>query len=186
MVTLEAHKLNGIDLDSLRELMHRISADPSEGKVMFQVKTFWKDGTRSETEVESYRFAGKEITRGYAISHDEPTELMGSNTAANPQELLMAAFNACVMATWVAACSLNNISLEKLEIETEGELDLRGFLGLDASVKPGYDEIHYTVRIKGGGTKKQYQKVHEAVMATSPNFWNLANPINLKAELVVE
>jgi hypothetical protein len=78
------------------------------------------------------------------------------------------------------------IELEELRIETEGDIDLRGFLGLDSNIKPGYDEISYTVHIKGNGTRDQFQKVHETVGATSPNQFNIANPIKLNSKLVVE
>jgi hypothetical protein len=87
---------------------------------------------------------------------------------------------------YVAGAAMNNIKLQNLTIETEGELDLRGFLGLDPKVKPGYDQIHNTVHIKGNGTPEQFQKIHETVMATSPNRFNLANPIRLTADLLVE
>jgi hypothetical protein len=63
---------------------------------------------------------------------------------------------------------------------------VRGFLGLDKKVKPGCDEIEYTVRIKGNGTQQQFEAVHNWVMATSPNYWNMANPIKMKPTLVVE
>ena len=81
---------------------------------------------------------------------------------------------------------MEGIELEELRIETEGDIDLRGFLGLDPNIKPGYDEIHYTVHIKGKGTRAQFQKVHETVRATSPNYFNIANPIRLNSKLVVE
>jgi hypothetical protein len=42
------------------------------------------------------------------------------------------------------------------------------------------------VRIKGNGTKAQFAEIHEAVMATSPNFYNLSRPVALKPSLVVE
>lgn len=51
---------------------------------------------------------------------------------------------------------------------------------------PGYDQIHYTVRIKGNGTPEQFREIHETVMATSPNRWNLSHPIRLSSELVVD
>ena len=98
----------------------------------------------------------------------------------------MAAMNACMLAGYVAGCSLKGIELESLTIETEGELDLRGFLGIDKTVKPGYDEIRYTVHIKGNGTTQQFEEIHDTVMATSPNFFNMANPIMLNPQLVVE
>ncbi len=71
----------------------------------------------------------------------------------------MAALNACVMVGYVAGAAVNGITLDRLEVETQGRLDLRGFLGLDEKVKPGYDAIHYTVRIKGNGTSKQYREI---------------------------
>jgi len=81
---------------------------------------------------------------------------------------------------------MEGIVLEDLHIETTGDIDLRGFLGLDENVKPGYDELKYTVHIKGDGTPEQFQKVHEIVSATSPNRFNIGNPIKLNSKLMIE
>jgi len=87
---------------------------------------------------------------------------------------------------YVAQCAIRGIALKQLEIETEGEIDLRGFLGLDPNVPPGYKSLSYTVRLRGDGTQKQFTEIHEAVMATSPNFYNIANVVALKPTLMVE
>jgi uncharacterized OsmC-like protein len=186
IATQESQKLNGIDRAALKNLVDTVTAKPSAGKVGFAVATNWRGGTKSETRVESYKLGGREIGRTFTINSDEPRELCGTNTHANPQEILMAALNACMTVGYVAGATVHGIELESLTIETEGELDLRGFLGLDPNVKPGYNELHYTVRIKGDGTAEQFQAIHENVMKTSPNRWNLANPIRLTADLVVE
>ena len=81
---------------------------------------------------------------------------------------------------------MRGIALESLVIETEGEIDMRGFLGIDPTVAKGYESLRYKVRIKGNGTKEQFAEIHEAVMATSPNFSNLSRPVGLKPTLVVE
>jgi hypothetical protein len=86
---------------------------------------------------------------------------------------------------YVAQCAVRGITLQSLEIETEGDIDLRGFLGLDPKVANGYESLRYTVRIKGSGTKEQFAEIHDAVMATSPNFYNLANAVSLKPTLLV-
>ncbi len=98
----------------------------------------------------------------------------------------MAALNACMAVGYVAGCAMRGIELTALEIETEGALDLRGFLGVDPAVNPGYDEVRYTVRIRGDGTPEQFREIHETVMKTSPNFANFARPIRLRPTLVVE
>jgi hypothetical protein len=87
---------------------------------------------------------------------------------------------------YVAQCAVRGITLESLEIETGGEIDLRGFLGIDANIPRGYESLSYTVRIKGSGTKAQFAEIHEAVMATSPNFYNISKPVALKPTLVIE
>jgi uncharacterized OsmC-like protein len=108
---------------------------------------------------------------------------LGENTAPNPQELLMAAVNACMTVGYVAGASIRGIKLTKLEIETTGQLDLRGFLGLDDAVPPGYETIDYVVRIEGDGTSEQFHEIHRTVMQTSPNYFNLARPIRMNGKL---
>src|SRR5688572_28764183 len=178
--------VNGVDTVALKQLIDNSAPGGRASEVKFTVATHWRGGAKSETRVEGYEFAGRRIEKDFSILIDEPRELCGANTQPNPQEMLMAAFNACMLVGYVAGATVHGIELTSLSIETEGQLDLRGFLGLDATVKPGYDAIRYTVRIKGDGTPQQFQKIHETVMATSPNRWNLANPIRLEAELVVE
>lgn len=179
-------KLNGIDTEALRSMMARVSRDPAEGKVGFRVATRWTGGTRSETSVDTWELGGRRLWKKQLITADEPVELLGQNTAPNPQELLMAALNACMTVGYVTSCAVRGIKLESLQIETHGELDLRGFLGLDDSVPPGYRSVHYTVRIKGNGTPEQFQEIHDIVRATSPNYFNLSQPIKLLPELIVE
>ena len=83
------------------------------------------------------------MPRRFAIDIDEPYELGGSNRFANPQEHLLAALNACMTVGYVAQCAVRGIALESLEIETDGEIDLRGFLGIDPAVPPGYENLSY-------------------------------------------
>ncbi|HET9428473.1 MAG TPA: OsmC family peroxiredoxin, partial [Allosphingosinicella sp.] len=85
----------------------------------------------------------------------------------------------------VAQASVRGIPLESCTIETHGELDLRGFLGLDDSIPPGYRRINYTVSLYGDGTPEQYEEIHRAVMATSPNYFNMAQPIEMRGTLRV-
>ena len=186
MNTQTARKINGVDVDTLRSTIEEVANDPAMGEMKWGVTTYWKGGTRTDTRVTTSKIAGQRVDKDFTIRADEPLELCGSNQFANPQEYLMAAFNSCVAVGYVAACSLEAIELEELRVETEGDIDLRGFLGLDENVKPGYDKLKYTVHIKGDGSQEQFRKVHEIVNATSPNRFNIANAIKLDANLVIE
>ena len=182
----KGRQVNGLDVDGLAEAMRQIEADPAKGCVEFRVRSRWRGQTRSRSSVESYTMGGQVVHRHFDIDADEPFELFGRNTAPNPQELLMSALNACIMVGYVAGASLKGITLEKVEIETSGALDLRGFLGLDATVPPGYETIRYVVRIKGAGTPEQFQEIHETVKRTSPTYFNITRPVRIDARMVVE
>jgi uncharacterized OsmC-like protein len=184
--TVEPTVVNGINVDDLIALIEAVKREPAKGKTKWHVTTTWQGQTRSRAEVESFEIGGERVPRQFSIDIDEPRELGGSNSFANPQEHLIAALNACMAVGYVAQCAVRGINLESLAIETNGEIDLRGFLGIDSSVPQGYENLSYTVRIKGNGTKEQFATIHEAVMATSPNFYNMSRPVALKPALVVE
>lgn len=178
--------VNGIDVDSVRALAEMVAGDPSTGKTHWKVSSKWQGQTRSRARITSFGLGADDIKRDFSIDIDEPVELGGTNLHANPQEHLLAAMNACMMVGYTALCALQNIRLEKLEIETTGEIDLRGFFGLDPSVAPGYENLNYVVTIKGDATEDEFRKIHEMVMATSPNFYNLSKPVALNPTFVVE
>lgn len=177
--------VNGINVDDLLQIVEGVNADPANAATRWRVATRWQGQTHSRSQVEGFDIAGQHVARPFTIDIDEPCELGGANHYANPQEHLIAALNACMTVGYVAQCALRGIELESLEIETAGDIDLRGFLGLDATVANGYEQLSYTVRIKGDATPEQFEEVHEAVMATSPNYYNLARPVVLRPALVI-
>ena len=177
--------VNGLDLGALGDVVEAIQKDPGQAIVGFDVTTRWAGQTRSESTVTGFTIGGKRVARSHTIVADEPRELLGTDDAPNPQELLMAALNACMMVGYVAGASLKGIALESVEIETRGSLDLQGFLGLRDDIPPGYESIDYEVRIKSDGSPEDLEDVHQSVMRTSPNYFNINRPIALNGKLTV-
>ena len=182
----EPNVVNGINVDDLFALIDCVKQDATKAKTNWHVTTTWRGQTRSRAQVEGFGIGGEQVPRRFTIDIDEPCELGGTNRFANPQEHLLAALNACIMVGYVAQCAVHGITLESLKIDTDGDIDLRGFLGIDPAVPAGYENLSYTVRIKGSGTKEEFAKIHDAVMATSPNFYSVSRPVTLKPTLVVE
>ena len=50
---------------------------------------------------------------------------------------------------------------------------------------PGYETIDYEVRIKGDGTPEDFEEIHQTVMKTSPNYFNISRPIRMNPKLSV-
>jgi len=141
----EPNVVNGINVDDLFALIDGVKRD---AKTNWHVTTTWQGQTRSRAQVEGFEIGGKRVPRRFSIDIDEPFEIGGSNRFANPQEHLLAALNACIMVGYVAQCAVRGITLESLAIETVGEIDLRGFLGIDSTIPPGYDALVPSVQSK--------------------------------------
>jgi len=178
--------VNGIDTDAVHMLIDEVDSDAAKGMTHWRVASSWQGGTHSRAQVDGFAMGGVNVPRRFAIDIDEPFELGGGNAYANPQEYLLAAMNACMIVGYAALCALQGITLEKLEITTEGDIDLRGFFGLDKTVAAGYRELKSQVVIKGDGSEEQFQKIHQMVLATSPNFFNITRAIRVMPELTVE
>jgi hypothetical protein len=148
---VEPNVVNGINVDDLVALIDGVRRDAAKGKPNWRVTTTWQGQARSRAQVDGFEIGGERVPRRFSIDIDEPCELGGTNRFANPQD-------------------------ESLKIETDGEIDLRGFLGIDPAAPPGYEHLSYVVPIKGSGTKEQFAEIHDAVMATSPNFYNARAP----------
>ncbi|MET0286428.1 MAG: OsmC family protein [Polyangiales bacterium] len=177
--------LNGIDLVALQTAAEGLIANPGLAAVTFRAKTRWQGRLKSSTEISSYDLGGQTILRRHQIEADEPVEILGENSAPNPQDLLLAALAACMSVGFVAGATKAGITLEALEIDTACSLDLRGAFGLDPHVQPHAGHIKYTVKVRGNGTREQFEQIHREVTQLSPNYNHLANPIAFVSELVV-
>jgi uncharacterized OsmC-like protein len=184
--TQQSGIINEINISDVETLIATVKADRTAGITHWSVTNAWQGRVHSRAQVRSFEIGGLSVARTFTIDLDEPVALGGADKYPNPQEYLIAAFNACIVVGYAIVCSLQGITLEKLEVKTEGDIDLRGFLGLDPSISPGYDKLHTYITIKGDGTEEQFRKIHDTVMATSPNVHNLASAVRLNPTLVVE
>jgi uncharacterized OsmC-like protein len=186
MTTQHVQTINGFDPSGLEELIAAIQQDAIQAQLSFHATTAWVNGTRSVTCIKSFDWAEQSYARNFTLTIDEPEELGGTNMGPNPQEILLAGVNSCILTTFVEFCSMEGIKLEKVEISSTGSLDVRGMLKLDESVNAGYQDLRWTLKVKGDATPEQFQQVYEATILSSPNFWNMANPVKVLPTLHVE
>jgi uncharacterized OsmC-like protein len=150
------------------------------------VRTVWKGGTRSTSEWHRQAEGDGQPGSAPSLAADTPPQLLGSDSAPSPQDLLISAFNSCIVASYVLVCTARGVALEELEVQTKGSLDLLGILGADPDAKPGYESVAYTVRVRGHATPAQFRAIHQIVTSTSPVFAAFANPTQMSGKLVVE
>jgi uncharacterized OsmC-like protein len=146
-----AAEINGIDLETLQNTTVAIEQDPSLGKCKFRATNKWIAGAHSRSRIDDFYAAGEERNhqQPFELDADEPPLLAGDDQAPDPIEHLLHALASCVTTSMVIHAAAKGIHIEELESEIEGDIDLRGFLGLADDVPKGCTHIRVKVRAKG-------------------------------------
>ena len=137
-----------------------------------EVRTTLVTGTPTEVTVQ----AG-----AHRFTIDEPAGLGGTDKGANPVEHLLAALGACQVITFQVWAGKLGIAVEEIDIVLTGELDLRGFFGIDPAVRPGFSSIDVAVQLSGPETEERYRELVEAVERHCPVLDGLGNQVPVRA-----
>lgn len=142
--------VNGVNVETLMGTVNAIQADPALGACRFRATNAWLDGAHNRSTVTGFYGAKQELDHKqvFTMDADEPAILAGNDAGANPVEHLLHALASCLTTSMVAHAAVRGIHIRALESELEGDLDLRGFLGLDPSVPKGYTAIRAKFRVE--------------------------------------
>jgi len=183
MTTLtDSTRVNGINLKVLSETVQAIQADPDLGKCHFRAQNIWIDGNHNCSSISGFYGGKRENTHKqiFELHADEPPILAGNDDGANPVEHLLHALASCVTTSMVAHAAVKGISIEELEADLEGDIDLRGFLGLDPKVPKGYTNIRLRYKVK---TNEENIKKLKKLAEFSPVFNTLIHGTNIDVHL---
>lgn len=174
--------VNGIHMDTLKGTVNAIEQDPDLGACKFRASNKWLGGNHNCTTVTGFYGARQEIAhqQQFELHADEPPILAGNDNGANPVEHLLNALAACVTTSMVAHAAVRGINIEELESELEGDIDLRGFLGLDDDVPKGFTDIRIKFRVKADVDNMDRLK---RLTAYSPVFNTLTQGVNVDIQV---
>jgi uncharacterized OsmC-like protein len=171
--------INGVDVDRLSATIDHITADPALARFQFRARNHWIDGGHSRSTIKEFYGAGQEDTsrtEPFVLDSDEPPVLLGNNLAPNTAEYVLHALAACLSGTIVYHAAARGIALDGLEATIEGDVDVQGFLGLDASVRPGYENLRVTIKATGDFDDDQLAEL-ASLVHYSPVRDIVANPV---------
>ena len=114
---------------------------------------------------------------------DEPPILCGNNLGANPVEYLLVALSGCLTTSLVAHAAAKGIAIKKVESRYEGDLDLRGFLGLAPDVEVGYQQIRVFFKIEADISEEQKDELVRMAQKYSPVFNTITKPTAVSVQL---
>jgi len=178
-------RLNGVDLDTLMGTVNAIQADPELGVSKFRASNTWLSANHNRSTVTGFYAAKQEIAhlQTFTMDADEPAILAGGDQGANPVEHLLHALASCLTTSIVAHAAVRGILIEELESELEGDIDLNGFLGLDADSPKGFTEIRVKFRVKAD--PKDIGRIERLAMF-SPVFNTITESARVNVNVVMK
>lgn len=156
-MTITTTSLNGVDTDTLFATLDAVSEEPALGRFQFRVSNSWVSGTHNKTVITGFYGAGREHRHetDTVLHADHPPVLVGRDNGPTPAEYLLHALGACLMAGIGNIAAARGIELDEVTATIEGDIDLQGILGLDPTVRNGFEGIRVHVHITGGADTEQ-------------------------------
>ncbi len=174
--------VNGVDVDVFGGTVEAIRENSDLAKCKFRLRNTWIQGGHNRSTVGDFYGACRENSHqaAFELDADEPPVLAGTDLAPNPVEHLLHALAGCLTSTLVYHAAIRGIEIDELECELEGDLDLRGFLGLSKDVRKGYQNIRVTFRVK---TESEQLGKLKTLSKLSPVFDVLSNGTHVDVEI---
>jgi len=183
----QAEKIvNGVNVTALFQTVEAVKADPVIAKFRFNVKNEWLDGAHNRSTINGFHGAKQDFERpqSFQLDADEHPILLGRDQGPNAGEYLLEALAACVTSAMIYHAAARGIVIEEVESKVEGDIDLRGFLGTDKSVRNGFQNIRMRFDISADLSDEELQELANLGPTFSPVLDSLTKgvPITVEAQ----
>ncbi|MEX1148020.1 MAG: OsmC family protein [Sphingomonadales bacterium] len=184
-MTRPATRINGLDVKAATDTIAAITADESLARFQFRARNRWITGGENRSRIRDFYGAGREDdsrSETFEFVNGEPPVLLGNNEGANPVEFLLHALAGCVTTTFVLHAMARGITIREMSTELEGELDLRGLLGLNEDVPAGYEQIRVRMHVRADCPDAELDDLIEYAGQHSPVCNTVCRPVPVTVE----
>jgi len=163
-----------------------IKENPALGIFQFRAQNHWIDGAHNRSTIKEFFGAGQEDTsraNAFSVDAGEPAVLLGHDEGANPAEALLHALAGCLTTSLVYVAAARKVPLTRVESRLEGDMDVRGCLGISDDVRNGFEQIRVTFSIEGDAPEEKLREVLERATARSAVFDMVSHGVPTTVEL---
>lgn len=149
--TTKSKVMNGVDVTALEDTIAAVQGNAEIAKFNFRLTNKWMGGDKNRSTIKEFTGALDEQRTGvqaFIVDNGEHPILLGHDEAPNPVEWLLHALIGCMTTTTAYHAAARGIAIESIDSQIEGDLDLRGFLGLSEQVRKGYSAIRVRMHVK--------------------------------------
>src|SRR5919199_4303054 len=173
MTTSIAAIRNGVDTSVLFATLDAIKQQPDLAGFQFRARNVWLGGAHNRSTIRDFYAAGQEDTsrsQAFTLEAGEPAILLGADTGPNPAEALLHALAACLTTSLVYVAAARKVRLTRVEAILEGDMDVRGALGLSEEVRNGFGRIRVRFQVEGEAPPDKLQELVQRAQQRSAGF----------------
>ena len=176
---------NGIDTATLFATLDAVKQAPEAANFQFRAHNQWQSGTHNRTTIADYFGVGEERTheRTFVFDADHPAVLVGQDNGPTPVEFVLHALAACLTAGLANIAAARKVTLTEVRSTVSGDIDLNGILGLDPTVRNGYQQITVRFTIKGDAPAAKLRELLDQSRARSAVYDVITNQVPVTIEV---
>jgi uncharacterized OsmC-like protein len=183
--SMTANSVNGVDLDKINHVVEAIGADTTFGQFQFRARNRWINGGLNRSQIKDFHAGGREDdtrSKPFTLDADEPLLVAGTDSAPNSMEYVLHALVSCLTGTLVYHAAVAGIHIAGVSSNIEGDMDVRGLLGMSDEVRKGFNKVRVTLRVDSAADVETLTEL----ALFSPVYDIVANslPVELRLEKI--
>jgi uncharacterized OsmC-like protein len=176
---------NGVNVEALLGAREALAAAPEAAKFVWRATSEWQNGTHSKSNVEGFFGLGGEQNHRtrYSFDMDHPEVFASEDNGATPVEYVLVGLAGCLTAGVAAVAQHRDIQLRKVTATIEGDMDVRGILGMDSDIRNGFGGIKVTYNIDADATPEEIKALVAQSQKRSAVYDIITNPTDVRVEV---
>ena len=180
---VEEQTVNGVTVSTVMGIVGAIEEDSENAHFQFRLNNHWVDGGLNRSRVQEYFALGHEDetrTEPFIVDADEPCVNSGGDSSPNPMEFVLHSLASCLTSTLVYHAAVQGIEIESVESSLEGDMDVRGMLGMSEESRKAFNAVRVRMQVKGAADAETLKEL----ALFSPVYDIVSNSLPVEFDLV--
>jgi uncharacterized OsmC-like protein len=176
---------NGVDVGFLLTARETLAEQPAAADFKWRASNTWVKGTHSRSTVEGFFGLGAEQShhREFVFDGDHPAVFSADDNGPTPVEVLLVSLASCLTAGVASVAQNREIQLNSVSATVEGDMDIRGILGVDPDVRNGFNHIKVTYQIDADASPDDIKALVAQSQKRSAVYDIVTNPTSVTVEV---
>jgi uncharacterized OsmC-like protein len=172
---------NGVNVEFLLGARGMLGDQPEGAQFKWRASNTWVNGTHSKTSVDGFFGLGEEQKHhtDFVYDGDHPELFSSEDQGPTPVEMMLVGLAGCLTAGVAAVAQHRGIQLRSVTASLEGDMDVRGILGVDPEVRNGFSQIRVNYKIDADASSDDIKALVAQSQKRSAVFDVITNPTSV-------